>query len=77
VLPDGIFSNQKSQFGSILDGLLMEDVGIFMAIYFSAKWCILHLAILYISWSFCTFFPFWYVVLRNIWQPCPKALHDV
>jgi hypothetical protein len=28
-LPDGIFSNQKSKFGSILEGLEMEDVGIF------------------------------------------------
>jgi hypothetical protein len=28
-LPDGIFSNQKSQFGKILDGLGIEDVGIF------------------------------------------------
>jgi hypothetical protein len=31
VLPDGIFSNQKSKFGQILEGLAMEDVGIFMA----------------------------------------------
>jgi hypothetical protein len=28
VLPDSIFSNQKSQFGQILKGLAMEDVGI-------------------------------------------------
>jgi hypothetical protein len=27
-LPDGIFSNQKSKFGSFLEGLAMEDVGI-------------------------------------------------
>jgi hypothetical protein len=26
-LPDGLFSNQKSKFGSILEGLEMEDVG--------------------------------------------------
>jgi hypothetical protein len=32
VLPDGTFSNQKSKFGYILEGLVMEDVGIFMAI---------------------------------------------
>jgi hypothetical protein len=25
-LPDGIFSNQKSHFGKILEGLAMEDV---------------------------------------------------
>jgi hypothetical protein len=28
-LPDGLFSNQKSKFGQILEGLAMEDVGIF------------------------------------------------
>jgi hypothetical protein len=27
-LPDGTFSNQKSKFWSILEGLAMEDVGI-------------------------------------------------
>jgi hypothetical protein len=27
-LPDGIFSNQKFQFGQILESLAMEDVGI-------------------------------------------------
>jgi hypothetical protein len=32
-LPDGIFSNRKSQFGYILEGLAMEDVGIFLAIW--------------------------------------------
>jgi hypothetical protein len=28
-LPDGLFSNQKFKFGEILEGLAMEDVGIF------------------------------------------------
>jgi hypothetical protein len=28
-LPDGLFSNQKSQFGQILDGLRLENVDIF------------------------------------------------
>jgi hypothetical protein len=28
-LPDDLFSNQKSQFGKIFEGLAMEDVGIF------------------------------------------------
>jgi hypothetical protein len=48
VLPDGIFSNQKSQFVYILEGLAMEDVGIFRAIlfYLTAKW--------YIFWPFVT-----------------------
>jgi hypothetical protein len=37
-LPDGIFSDQKSQFGQILDGLAMKDVGIFYGylVYFTA-----------------------------------------
>jgi hypothetical protein len=28
-LPDGTFSDQKWQFGHILDGLAMEEVGVF------------------------------------------------
>jgi hypothetical protein len=28
-LPDGLFSNKKSQFGQILLGLAMEDIEIF------------------------------------------------
>jgi hypothetical protein len=37
-LPDGLFSNQKLQFGQILDGLAMEDVGTFFGhlVYFMA-----------------------------------------
>jgi hypothetical protein len=31
-LPDSIFSNKKSQFGKILEGVAVEDVGIFFAI---------------------------------------------
>jgi hypothetical protein len=31
-LPDGTFSNQKSQFGQILEGLRMENFGIFYAL---------------------------------------------
>jgi hypothetical protein len=71
-LPDGIFSNQKSQFGYILEGLAIEDVGIFYGdlLYFTAIW--------YILWSFGILFgdmahfpPFWYFAPRNIWQPCP------
>jgi hypothetical protein len=29
-LPDGIFSDQKLQFGSILESFAMEDVGILL-----------------------------------------------
>jgi hypothetical protein len=37
-LPDGIFSNQKSQFGLILECLTMKDVGNFYghSVYFTA-----------------------------------------
>jgi hypothetical protein len=37
-LPDGFFSNQKYRFGYILEGLAMEDVGIFYGhlVYFTA-----------------------------------------
>jgi hypothetical protein len=50
-LPDGFFSNQKSHFGKILEGLAMEDVGI----------CYGHLvnfpAIWHILWPFGIFSP--------------------
>jgi hypothetical protein len=70
-LPDGIFSDQKSQFGQILEGLALEDVGI----------CYDHLVLFYVClvysvaiwsslWPFGIFFPFWYVAPRKIWQPC-------
>jgi hypothetical protein len=32
-LPDGLFSNKKSHFGYILEGLGMENVGIFITIW--------------------------------------------
>jgi hypothetical protein len=31
-LPDGVFSNEKSHFGYILEGLGMENVGIFFGL---------------------------------------------
>jgi hypothetical protein len=53
-LPDGIFSNQKYHFGLILEGLAMEDVGIFYGhlVYITV--------ILYILWPFgiCILWPF-------------------
>jgi predicted membrane-bound spermidine synthase len=44
-LPDGIFSNQKSQFGQILEGLGMEKTGILYGYleYIAAIWYILWL----------------------------------
>jgi hypothetical protein len=45
-LPDGLFSNQKSKFGSILEGIEMEHIGIFYGHleYIMAIW--------YIIWPF-------------------------
>jgi hypothetical protein len=42
-LPDGLFSFQKSQFGFNIEGLGMENVGIFYDHfeYFAAIWYIL------------------------------------
>jgi hypothetical protein len=53
-MPDGIFSNQKSQFGLILEGLKMDDAGIFYGclVYVTAVWWIL-----WILSSFGIFFP--------------------
>jgi hypothetical protein len=71
-LPDGIFSNKKYQFGLTLEGLGMENVGIFMVIW-------------NIESPFGTFcghlvniFPFWYVLPSKIWQPWPAVVpsHD-
>jgi purine-nucleoside phosphorylase len=49
-LPNGIFSNQKFQFGLYLEGLEMEDVGIFYGrwVYFKAT-----LSIVWISDKLC------------------------
>jgi hypothetical protein len=37
-LPDGLFSNQKSQYGYLLEGLAMQNLGIFYdhLVYFTA-----------------------------------------
>jgi hypothetical protein len=69
-LPDGIFSNQKSQFGFISECLVEKD--------FAKIYChlVYYSAILNILWPFGIiygyfgiFFPFWYVAPRKIWQP--------
>jgi hypothetical protein len=59
-LPDGTFSNQKSQFGEILEGFVMEKVGNLEN--FTTVW--------YILWLFGKFSPFWCSMYRKIWQPC-------
>jgi hypothetical protein len=77
-LPDGLFSNQKSKVGLILQGLAMEDVGIF-------RGHLIHFTVFcYISWPFgivggnlVYFFPFWYFVPRKIWQPCVQHTHSL
>jgi hypothetical protein len=52
-LPDGLFSNKKSQFGFVLEGLAMENLGILYdhLVYFTAIGNIL--------WPFGIFLPFW------------------
>jgi hypothetical protein len=54
-LPDGIFSNQKSQLGSILQGLEMENVGIFNGHleYIKSMW--------YILWPLDNLVVIWYI----------------
>jgi hypothetical protein len=67
-LPDGLFSNQKFQFGEILECLGMENVGIFYdhLEYFPSIWYNLWLFdmaghhLVYFS-QFGIFFPIWYV----------------
>jgi hypothetical protein len=69
-LPDGLFSNQKSQFGKILEDLARKNIGIFYDhwVNFAATG-----SILWPFFIFCGhlvyFSPFWYLVPRKIWQP--------
>jgi hypothetical protein len=71
-----IFSNPKSQLGKILGGLLtMQDVGIFLAILSSLRPNGIfygHLVHFVVDWYI--FFPFWYFLPRNIWQPGSECL---
>jgi hypothetical protein len=69
-LPDGLFSQQKSQFGYILEGLEMKHVGVFYdtSEYFMAIW--------YILWPFgivCGHLVYFSRIgmfrPREIWQP--------
>jgi hypothetical protein len=70
-MPDGIFTDQKYQFWSILAGLGMEKLGIFYGqLEFSRA--SLHFYIMDIGNCFgsLVYFPlFWYIVRRKIWQP--------
>jgi hypothetical protein len=62
-LPDGIFAYQKSNFGNILEGLGMDNVGIFYChlVYFIAIWYILPFGIFYCHLIY--FIAFWYILL--------------
>jgi hypothetical protein len=87
-LPDGIFFNQKSQFRSLLEGLSMEDDGVFYGhlVHFQTVWSIFRpfgpfsdhlvyfMAIWYIFPVSVFFPPLWYVVPRQIWQPWLKPI---
>jgi hypothetical protein len=56
-LPDGLFSNQKSQFGQILEDLRMENAGIFYG-------HLEYLAVIrYILWPFGNVVVIWYIFL--------------
>jgi hypothetical protein len=64
-LPDAFFSDQKSQFGYILEDLGIENVEIY-----SGHWKILRslgtvLGQLIILWSIGIFFPTWYIVQKK------------
>jgi hypothetical protein len=74
-LPDGLFSNQKSQFGKILECLAKENLGIFYDhfVYFTAIGKILWpFGIFCGHWVY--FSPFWYFVPRNNWQPWSEPI---
>jgi hypothetical protein len=57
-VPDGIFSNQKSQLGKILEGYGMAKVGIFYGHleYIKVIW--------YILWPFGNLVAIWYILPR-------------
>jgi hypothetical protein len=70
-LPDGLFANQKFQFGYILDGLGVDNVGIIYGHleYLKAIWyillsmgvCCCQLVYFVVIWYI---FPYWYVVWK-------------
>jgi hypothetical protein len=75
-LPDVMFSNQKFQFVSILEGLKIKKRLVYSTYgnldYFTA--------ILYIVWPFGNVVVIWYILPRfgilcgrKIWQPCLMA----
>jgi hypothetical protein len=57
-LPDGLFSNQESQFWSILEVFAIKDAGVFYGqlVNYRAIWCILWQFGIFF-WLFGIFFP--------------------
>jgi hypothetical protein len=74
-LPDGIFLNQKSKFGKILEGFAMEDVGVFYGhlVHFTA-FCYILLTFGIVCGNLVHIFPFVCFVPRKILQPCLNDL---
>jgi hypothetical protein len=76
-MPDRKFSDQKFLFKYILEGLGIENEGIFcghLEYFTTISYVLLTFGI------FCghlvNFPPFWYVVPSKIWQPCSEGLHE-
>jgi hypothetical protein len=69
-LPDGLFSNQKSQFGNTFQGIRLENVEIF---YGRLEHFMNIRDILPTFGIFCVhlvhFFQLWYHAPRKMWQP--------
>jgi hypothetical protein len=54
-----------------LEGLAIEDFGIFYVVYFTTIWNIMWpFGYGYLVYNF----PFWYAVPRKIWQPWPIVI---
>jgi hypothetical protein len=77
--PDGLFSNQKYQIGSILEGLATENLGIFYdhLVYFTAIGNVLHMAIWYIYFAviWCIFPRFGILDQEKSGNPARKVLN--
>jgi hypothetical protein len=88
-LPDGIFSYQKSQFGYILEGLWLKNIGFFsyhlkyfMGIRSFSGHLEYYIAIWYTLWPLVNLVviwdlylsTFWYIEPGKIWQPCFDSL---
>jgi hypothetical protein len=69
-----IFKPKTSKFGEILEGLIIENVRIFYGHlqFFRAIRHISNVMVIYMVY----FSPFWYIVLRKIWQPGSRQKHE-